>query len=285
MNITTKFGSAKRIIETYSQLAVQLNMTIMIESEANRNSFIFVGNTDLNLISNSPKPDSIIFVNGGNASNIFTISGQQGSIISNVRIFIRDTPNAINTLDLRPIQEQVKRHYNRNVILLSRKVQNNLKFDLILEGTSRILMTIRLTGFLKRCEMLHIILHNAPMTLKCDKLFDHFTPVPLEFNATELIVIAQHDIEPHTEIFVHQKFGDFRYVHLDDGLIVTNKIQFANAATYLENPCTVLFRHYFSERDFFRTFLLKFDDQIITLNDHKNEIRNATMFEDWFEKF
>lgn len=300
---------SSRVLRLYSKLAVQLNMTMIIKSEADKTTVFLFGNTFVNIFSNDPNRNTVIVLNGGDSINIFKASFAPNFFPRRVDIIIRQLPNVINTLDLRSLYQHVRRRYNSSLILLPKVhslskepplVVKILKLDLILRRNSRVAMTIQLGRFIERCEKLHIILRNAPLTLNCNqlpdtqsinipeilknyKVSDYVTAVPLEFNATELIVIGKYDVEPHTTVIVRQILGNFRYVRFNDDLIVTNTMQLVNATSYVENICSVIFKNFTKNTILFFTLSLQFDDRMISLNTDQNQIERATMFENLFD--
>lgn len=294
--------SANEICEMFPSMASQFKMTMLIQSDSDNMTIIAAGDDKHNIFNNDPERNSIIFANGGNANNVFSISGHDRTIPRNVTIYSKNQPNTINTIDLRPLAQQVKKEFKRDLLILHNIDAGSkiMEIDLIEMDSNDVLMTIIIANFTDVCEHLHIILNNAPVILKCDEnhhninreeilmnyiASDHYTPVPLTFNKTEIIVITQRDIEANTDIFIEQDIGDFTFVRFDDSLIVTNTVPIANSTTYIEHSCSVLLKEFYTNIEFFETISLKFNDKIIRIADEQDALENVTIFEDWFNDF
>lgn len=293
-------------LAVYAPIAAQFKMTIVAFSPLSNQTVIAAGDDQHNILSNDPDHETFIAAAGSNTSSVFTINYNPEKSSNLVHISSRNKLTAINTLNLRPVTQQISSNTQNNVIMLYSIDSNTEILDIKLyENAStslKSIMNVRVANFSDECDNLHIILNNAPVTLKCDhshrnveydlekiatsfSASDHYTPVPLKFNRTEIIVITVHDIEAHTEIVVQQRIGKYGFLQFENGLVITNTLDKANSSEYIAEPCSILLKNFFQHSEFFYTVAVKFDDVHISLDEMRDSVEYAAVFDDWFEDF
>lgn len=212
--------------------------------------------------------------------------------------------NATNTIDLRPVAKTLRKEFDTDLLILHKmEMRNNALKIIVIEADSwRRAITIVIRNFNGRCDLFHIILRNAPIILQCDRYrleggdyektrlkknlyvpSEHYTPVPLIMNATEIACITRNDIEPNADIIFRQNIGNFTLFRYEDDLIVTNSVSIVHRPNQIKALCTVLLKHYFDYSQFFDSIRLNFSDVHIPLSVQKDAIANAIDFDEWFQ--
>lgn len=295
--------TAKEIISSISPIAAQFKMTVLALSESENVSVIAAGDDKHNIFSNDPQHESIIIAHGGNSNNVYIINIEDKNSVHNVTIYSQNEPNTINTLDLRPAVNQFIKSDGRSPLLLHSIDSNSkiIEINLIDSESFETLIRVTVGNFTDRCENLHVIINNAPVVLNCDTAHhqtnvnhievlrnynasEHYTPVPLTFNETEVIVITENDVEKYTEIVVEKSFGKYQWIQFEDSLLMTNIIHEINSTDRITIENSILLKDFYKNTVFFLTLKFKFNDFNILLNDEQENIENAIDFDEWFGK-
>lgn len=285
----------------YSERADQLNVTLLLLVEHANTSVIIEGNEKHNMFRNDPNRNTIIIINRGDVRNVISISLNESSNFALFKskvpfVDIRNVhPESTHTsIDLRSILNQAKKSGKELLLLHTIYAADFVQIDLAVKGTTDSYIWIFIP--VKKCEDLHkfhIILDKVPLTMNCDHLhqfgvnkfknaldnyrqLDHLTPVPLELNAIEIVVLTPKDLDYNMNVIVRRELGRFKWLKIKNSLAITHvEVDDDNRKAFAENPCTIIFQDFFTNSELFYSILVMFDDVNISLNNYRDDISEA----------
>lgn len=303
-------ATAESIIKEYSEKSIGISLFLYSVQD---DAVICVG-TDImhDVLYNDPTHATYLI--GGKGENVYAIvSGKEELTelpnIPPTTIYASYLNGQINTLDLHTLSRQIKEDLGLDLLIESVLSPEKMEINLFVDKSSlheaAIITTVTIIRHATNvpwstwCENFHVVLHSAPVILKCNsynfdnsrtfndriadyRASDHYTPVPLTFKDQEVIVLTPDDVEPNTQIRVFNKIGYNRYTRFGDDLILTSVFDLHGST---QKPRSMLFKNFFKNSNFFYTLEITFNDEAIILKRDKERIKVAPYFDDTFNEY
>jgi uncharacterized protein YjbI with pentapeptide repeats len=277
--------SAANIIQTYSDTARRLNMTLVISNNATQDLFT-IGHKRHEAMQNDQAYKSHFFANGD--ENHFIINA--GSTKLNATQF--PLPDVVlyahnqathSILDFRNLAQQIKRDFNATLSVVLSTERN----DLILKRMMLIssnqtqedipVISIRLQDALidRGYKNLQIIPNTTPTKIIGRGLKKHLQPFPLQLNASDdaTYFVRIKKIEANTPILIPRTIDQYSFFRSGDDLVLTNAF---SPLLKINRLCNVVLQSFYQEPSNATTCSLEFINKKIVLREEQTKIFNLT---------
>lgn len=278
--------SAANIIQSYSNTARRINMTLVFSNNATQD-LITIGHKQHEVMQNDRVYKSHFFGNGG--ENHFIINAGSTKLnttqfpLPDVVLYAHN--QAVNgILDLRNLAQQIKEGFNATLRVLVSTEMN----DLMLTGWMLIssnqtqeeaipVISIRLQDALidRAYKNLKIIPTTAPTKIIGRGIKMHLQPFPLQLNATDdaTYFVRIKKIEANTAILIPRSIDQYSFFRSNDNLVLTNAF---SPLLKINRLCNVVLQSFYQEPSKAITCSLEFINKKIVLREEQTKIFNLT---------
>lgn len=294
-------NSAEEIIYVVAPVAHDIDKAMIIQTT--ENATIAIGGRQHEILSTDGLLTNHLVGNAGDAvyviqapKNITDLFPLNDISLYNLANDTLISSTATDTLDLSELLKQAQEQCNTSGIL---PIVNERNKDLILSlyanyyfsASGCILLaqnTYRIAQIILKNALsnywyqdLDIILddHQHPMGIIFEEDKWELVRTPLVFMGNKNIIVITDDIVKHKdELFILKNMGQYRFMrHNDTDLLITNLFNNATEAELYTFVFSNFFKHVsFQEKTL--SLSLSFFDESLTLNEHTQEINNATDF-------